>query len=118
MGDAVGVDAGDGEQILHHPVEPLGVGTGLGKELYLLLPAQRVIVVDDRRAGPVDGRQRGAQVVGDSPQEVGPHLLRLALHPQLLLLLMRVVRVLVMKETTSITTPEKMFSGMVKLKAK
>jgi hypothetical protein len=32
--------------------------------------------------------------------------------------LMRVVRVLVIKETTSITTPEKMFSGMVKLKAK
>ena len=85
-GDAVGVDAGDGEQILHHPVEPLGVGTGLGKELYLLLPAQRVVVVDDRRAGPVDGRQRSAQVVGDSPQEVGPHLLCLALHPQLLLL--------------------------------
>ena len=32
--------------------------------------------------------------------------------------LMRVVRVLVMKDTTSITTPEKIFSGMVKLKAK
>ena len=85
-GDAVGVDAGDGEQIFHHPVEPLGVGTSLGKELYLLLPAQRVVVVDDRRAGPVDGRQRSAQVVGDSPQEVGPHFLCLALHPQLLLL--------------------------------
>ena len=85
-GDAVGVDAGDGEQILHHPVEPLGVGACLGEELDLLLPAQRVVVVDDRRAGPVDGRQRGAQVVGDSPQEVGPHLLCLALHPQLLLL--------------------------------
>ena len=83
--DLFAVDPGDGQQILHHPVQPLGILADLAQKLQLLLPAQGVVVFDHRGAGPVNGRQRGAQVVRDGPQEVRPHLFRLALHPQLLL---------------------------------
>ena len=47
---------------------------------------QAVIIFNDRGTGSVNGSKGRAQIVGDGPQQGGPHLFGLALHPQLFLL--------------------------------
>ena len=55
---------------------------------------------------------------GDRPQKVGTHFSRSVSMRSCSCFLTRVVRVLVMMDTASITRPENRFSGRVKLKAK
>ena len=47
---------------------------------------QAVIIFNDRGTGPVNRSKGRAQIVGDGPQQGGPHFFGLALHPQLFLL--------------------------------
>ena len=79
------VEAGHGKQILHHTVEPLGILAGLPQQLEGLFLAQRIVVFRHGGAGPVNGGEGRAQVVGDRPQKVGAHFFPLGLHAQLLL---------------------------------
>ena len=78
-------DAGDGEEVFHHAVKPVRVLLGVQQQFVFLLLAQRAAVLQHGGDGAADGGEGCAQVMGDGPQQVGPHLLPLRLGPQLLL---------------------------------
>nr|BFF26026.1 hypothetical protein GCM10025732_39910 [Glycomyces mayteni] len=66
-----GVDAGELEQVVHERGEPFGVGADLG---VVALDGRVVVhhaVVEGLGHG-ADGRERGAQVVGDPGDEFAP----------------------------------------------
>ena len=85
-GHLFAVNAGHRQQIFHHTVQPLGILTGLAQQFEGLFLAQLAVVLHHGRASPINGGERGAQVMGHRPQQVGPHLFLFALHAQLLLL--------------------------------
>ena len=80
--DSGGVNAGHGQQIFHHPHQPLGVGADVRQKLHVGLPGKGIEIVPHGGTCAVNGGQGRAQVVGHRPKEIAPHplLFRLGLH--------------------------------------
>ena len=81
------VDAGHGEEIFHHMEKPVRVLTDAAYQRFLLFLRKCGSVFQIRGAGTDNGRQRSAQIVGNSPQQIGPHLLLIRFEKKALLLL-------------------------------
>ena len=69
------VNTRDGQQVLHDADEPLGVLVGGAQQLLPLLLRQLAVLLQQNVGGSHDAGQRGADVVGHRPQQVGVHLL-------------------------------------------
>ena len=80
-----GVNPGDGQQIFHHPHQPLSVGGHPRQHFQVLFPGESVVILHHGGTGAVDGGQGGAQVVGHRPEQIAPHPLGLRLRLHLLL---------------------------------
>ena len=73
------VDAGDGKQILHHADQPLGVLLNAQKHGFLLAVGEPAAVFPEHGGGAVDGGQGCPQIMGNGPEQIGPHFFPLAL---------------------------------------
>ena len=69
------VQPGDGEQVLHHAHQPLGIVPDAPEELLPVRVGESVEIFQQHGAGAIDGGQGGPQVMGHRPEEVGPHFL-------------------------------------------
>ena len=79
-------DTGHGEEILHHADKPASILVGVLQQHLPLILCQ-MLFLHQRFRSTYNTRQRGADVVGHSTQEVGVDLLPLCLTPQHLVLL-------------------------------
>ena len=78
---------GNGQQVLHHPDQPLPFPAHIVQQGMLLLRRKVVGWIQHRLRGANDGRQRGTQIMSHGPQKICPQPLPLRLDPDLLLLL-------------------------------
>ena len=84
-GDVAPGEPGDGEQVFRHPHQPLSVPVDAVQQRFAVRRSKNLGL--QRRAGAHDRGQRGADVVGDGPKQVGVHLFPLHFIAQLLLAL-------------------------------
>ena len=82
----IAADAGDGQQIFHHTAEPVRVFFRVLQKLLALGFAKAAAAFQHCVDGAADGGEGRAKVVGDGPEQVGPHLLLFRLQPDAFLL--------------------------------
>ena len=84
--DPVRTELGDGEDVLRHAHQPLGILVDLQEQV----PAGglvQVLGLQQRGGGAQNGGEGGTDVVGDGPEQIGAHTLALDLVHQPLLVL-------------------------------
>ena len=86
VGIGTAADSGDRQNVLHNPVQPLGLCLDVTGQCFLLLIIQGVVIVQNGRGGPYNRSQRSADVMRDGTQKIRTHLLALHLKLDLLLL--------------------------------
>ena len=85
--DCVVGDSCDGEEILYHPAEPVGILLGAFEQFSLLLSGQILFIVQDGGDGTADSGEGRSQIVGHPSQEIRPKLFPLVFQTEFFLLL-------------------------------